>query len=111
MTDAIQQIVDTAATTDQQAHKPTPIGRLAIIEVDKALAECEKTVKAHSETVKAKLAANAAIPSNVLRELSRANAMKAKLVMRRIALLVESGDHAALELIDKLIKLKPAKAA
>lgn len=80
MTDAIQQIVDTATTTDQQAHKPTPIGRLAIIEVDKALAECEKTVKTHLETVKAKLASNAAIPGNVLRELSHANAMKAKLV-------------------------------
>lgn len=111
MTDAIQQIVDTATTLDQQPHKPTSIGRLAIVEVDKALAECEKTIKTHSETVKAKLATNAAIPGNVLRELSRANGIKAKLVMRRIALLVEAGDHAALDLIDKLIKLKPAKTA
>lgn len=110
MTDAIQQIVDSAPPRNQsQETKPTPIGRLAILDVDKALAECEKTIKTHSDTVKAKLVVNAAIPGNVLRELSRANATKAKLVMRRISLVIESGDHAGMELIDKLVKLKVAK--
>jgi hypothetical protein len=110
MTDAIQQIVDNAATAPQQESKPTPIGRLAFSEVDKALADCEKTIKTHSDTVKAKLAGNAAIPGNILRELSRANAQKSKLVMRRIALLLEVGDQAAIDLVEKLMKVKPAKA-
>lgn len=110
MTDSIQQIVDNAPQTQpQEKVKQTPIGRLAFAEVDKGLSECEKTIKAHSDTVKGKLAVNAAIPGNVLRELSRANAQKAKLVMRRIGLLMESGDQAALDMIDKLVKLKIAK--
>ncbi len=110
MTDAIQQIVDTAPQSKpEDKAKPTPIGRLAFAEVDKALGECEKTIKTHSDTVKGKLAVNAAIPGNVLRELSSANAQKAKLVMRRIGLLMESGDQAALDVIDKLVKLKIAK--
>lgn len=110
MTDAIQQIVDNAPQTPQyEKEKPTPIGRLAFAEVDKAMAECEKIVKSHSDTVKAKLAVNAAIPTNILRELSRANAQKAKLVMRRISLLIESGDQGAIDLIDKLVKLKISK--
>ena len=111
MSDAIQNIVDNATTNTPKENKPTPIGRLAFTEVDKALAECEKTIKNHSDTVKAKLAGNAAIPGNVLRELSRANAQKAKLVMRRISLLLESCDQAALELVEKLMKIKPTKAS
>src|SRR5437016_1005988 len=71
----------------QTDDKPTPIGRLTLHEVDLALAGCERTVKAHSDTVKAKLTNNASIPSNVLRELSRANAEKGRLMTRRIALL------------------------
>ena len=85
--------------------------RLSIIEVDTALSVCEKTIKGHSDIVKAKLTANASIPSNVLRELSRANAQKARLTMRRITLLVESGDAAVMELLDKLMKMKVAKSA
>ena len=95
----------------ESENKPTPIGRLPITEVDMALADCEKIIKSHSDTVKAKLAGNAAIPANVLRELSRANAQKAKLIMRRITLLIESGDSAAMELVDKLVKLKAPKVS
>jgi hypothetical protein len=95
----------------QSGDKPTTIGRMALTEVDAALAECEKTIKAHSDTVKAKLTNNASIPSNVLRELSRANAQKGRLMMRRIALLIEAGDAAVMDLLDKLMKVKPAKAA
>jgi hypothetical protein len=47
----------------------------------------------------------------VLRDLSIANTQKARLTMRRIALLIETGDTAVMELIDKLCKIKPAKAA
>jgi hypothetical protein len=32
------------------------------------------------------------------------------LMMRRISLLIEAGDAAAMELLDKIMKLKPAKA-
>lgn len=92
--------------------KPTPIGRLATLtEVDTALADCEKTIKVCSDTVKAKLNGNAAIPTNVLRDLSRANAHKGKLMMRRITLLIDGGDAAVMELLDKLMKVKPAKVS
>lgn len=90
--------------------KTTPIGRLTLPEVDLALAACEKTVKAHIETVKAKLAINASIPANILRELSRGNSQKARLTMHRIALLLETGDSTAMDLVDKLCKVKPTTA-
>jgi hypothetical protein len=112
MSDVVQQIDESAAAAKpKNANRPPSIGKLAILDVDKALTDCEKTIKLHSETVRAKLSINAAIPGTILRELSRANAIKSRLVMRRIALLVEAGDQAALDLIDKLIKLKPAKVA
>lgn len=95
----------------KQATDKTPIGRLTLQEVDATLADCEKIIKSHSDTVKAKLAVNASIPSSVLRELSRANAEKGRLMMRRIALLIEYGDAAAQDLLDKLMKVKPAKAS
>jgi hypothetical protein len=95
----------------ESKDKPSTIGRLPIAEVDAALTDCEKIIKSHSDTVKAKLAGNAAIPANVLRELSRANTQKAKLILRRITILVESGDPAAMELVDKLVKLKAPKMA
>lgn len=91
----------------KQATDKTPIGRLTLQEVDATLADCEKIIKSHSDTVKAKLAVNASIPSSVLRELSRANAEKGRLMMRRIALLIEYGDAAAQDLLDKLMKVKP----
>lgn len=104
-------ITKPSSAPKESENKPTPIGRLPIAEVDAGLADCEKVIKSHSDTVKAKLAGNAAIPANVLRELSRANAQKAKLIMRRITLLIESGDSAAMELVDKLVKLKAPKAS
>jgi len=91
--------------------KTTPIGRLTLPEVDLALAACEKTVKAHIETVKAKLATNSSIPANVLRELSRGNNQKVRLTLRRIALLIQTGDAAVMELLDKLMKVKPSMTA
>jgi hypothetical protein len=97
----------------QQKTKPprgTPIGRLGLGEVDAALAECERVIKVHSDTVKTKLSASAAIPPAALRELSRANSQRARLVMRRIGLLVESGDGAAVDLIEKLMKVRPKAA-
>ena len=91
--------------------KGVPIGRLTLPQVDAALADCDKTVKAHSETVKTKLAANAPIPTAVLRELSRANTQRSRLVQRRMTLLIEAGDGPAMELIEKLVKLKATKAS
>jgi hypothetical protein len=110
MTDAANT-PNTGMAQKQAGDKAMPIGRLSITEVDTALSNCEKTIKGNSDIVKAKLTANASIPSNVLRELSRANAQKARLTMRRITLLVESGDAAVMELLDKLMKMKVAKSA
>jgi hypothetical protein len=104
--------------TDQNSEKPvkavkaksdkgTPIGRLTLAEVDTALSECERVIKTNSETVKSKLQASASIPPSALRDLSRANTQKARLAMRRIALLLESGDAAVTDLIEKLLKVKP----
>ncbi|WP_145751003.1 hypothetical protein [Nitrospirillum amazonense] len=94
------------AKAPKQTPSKIPIGRMTIAQVDAALSECEQIVSTYSETVKAKLAANRAIPPNVLRELSRANALKGRLVLRRISQLLEIGEPAALELIGKLMKVQ-----
>lgn len=90
-------------------EKATPIGRMTIGEVDAALAYCDKTIKTCSELVKAKLASNAALSTSVLRDLSKANAYKGKLMMRRITLLIDSGEASVMELLDKLMKVKLPK--
>jgi len=48
--------------------------------------------------------------TDVLRDLSVANKQKARLTMRRIGLLIETGDTAVMDLIDKLCKIKLVKA-
>jgi len=112
MTDTAQANADKNSKSSKQVdNRPTPIARLPIAQVDTALIDCEKTIKSHSDIVKVKLTNNTAIPTDVLRELSRANAQKAKLTMRRISILIEIGDTSALELIEKLMKIKPAKSA
>lgn len=92
-------------------EKSTSIGRLSLAEVDMALVTCEKNIKTQIETVKVKLNINASIPPAVLRELSKGNSQKSRLMMRRIALLIESGDSGVMELLDKLMKVKPARTA
>ena len=102
---------DTSQKSPKEAtEKATPIGRMTIGDVDAALADCDKTIKPCSELVKAKLATNASLPTNVLRDLSKANAHKGKLMMRRISLLIETGEASAMELLDKLMKVKLSKA-
>ena len=93
----------------ETTEKATPIGRMTIGEVDAALADCDKTIKTCSDLVKTKLASNATLPTNVLRDLSKANAHKGKLMMRRITLLIESGEASVMELLDKLMKVKLPK--
>lgn len=90
-------------------HRPkgTPIGRQTLAQVDVGLTECDTVIKTCSDTVRAKLGTSSTIPPNLLRELARANAQRGKLVMRRIMMLVESGDPIASDLIDKLLKVKP----
>lgn len=83
---------------------------LSLTEVDGALAVYDKTIRMNTELVKTKLTSGGAIPSDVLRDLSVANKQKARLTMRRIALLIETGDTAVMDLIDKLCKIKPVKA-
>ncbi len=102
-----EQITPTPSKTSKQANPKNPIGRMTLAEVDVALAECEKIITAHSDTVKATLTGNRAIPPNVLRELSRANSQKGRLAMRRISQLIEMGEPAAAELIEKLMKVRP----
>ncbi|MBV5331975.1 hypothetical protein JZU69_06410 [bacterium] len=50
------------------------------------------------------------IEATELRDLSKANAHKGKLMMRRISLLIETGEASAMELLDKLMKVKLSKA-
>jgi len=99
----------TEAQEDQSERRPkaTPVARQSIAEVDSGLAECEKVIKACSDAVRTRLAGNGAIPPTILRDLARANAQRSKLVMRRITLLIEIGDGAAAELVEKLLKVKP----
>ena len=85
------------------------IRTLSLTEVDGALAVYDKTIRMNTEMVKTKLNSGGAIPSDVLRDLSVANKQKARLTMRRIALLIETGDTAVMDLIDKLCKIKPGK--
>lgn len=94
----------------ETTEKATPIGRMTISEVDAVLADCDKTIKTCSDLVKAKLASNAALSTSVLRDLSRANAHKSKLMMRRITLLIDSGEATVMELLDKLMKVKLPKS-
>ena len=86
------------------------IRTLSLTEVDGALAVFDKTIRMNTELVKTKLTSGGTIPSDVLHDLSVANKQKARLTMRRIALLIELGDTTVMDLIDKLCKIKPAKA-
>ena len=105
------------APTEQAAQTKTrrktnekSIRTLTLTEVDGALTVYDKTIRMNTELVKTKLSSGGTIPSDVLRDLSVANKQKARLTMRRIALLIETGDTAVMDLIDKLCKVKPAKA-
>lgn len=90
-----------------QRPKGTPIGRQTLAEVDAGLVECDTVIKACSDAVKSKLGTNGSIPPNLLRDLARSNAQRHKLVMRRVTILMESGDSVSQELIEKLLKVKP----
>jgi hypothetical protein len=92
----------------KQPSDKTPIGRMTIAEVDAAITDCDRIITTNSATMKIKLAGNAAIPPAVLRDLSRANSQRGRLVMRRISQLLELGEPAAMDLIDKLLKVQPS---
>lgn len=110
LTAEVNMTEDTSQTAQKEASKKaTPIGRMTIGEVDTALADCDKTIKVCSDLVKAKLASNATLSTAVLRDLSRANAHKSKLMMRRITLLIETGEASVMEQLDKLMKVKLPK--
>ena len=94
----------------QRKPNEKSIRTLSLTEVDGALAVYDKIIGLNTDLVKTKLTLGEAIPSHVLRDLSVANKQKARLTMRRIALLIETGDTAVMDLIDKLSKVKPAKA-
>jgi hypothetical protein len=107
----------TIPTTEQVAQTKTrrkinekPIRTLSLTEVDGALAVYDKTIRMNTELVKSKLTSGGTIPTDVLRALTFANRQKARLTMRRISLLIETGEAGVMELIDKLCKLKPTKA-
>lgn len=113
MTEETNQNPTTEQTAKAKTRRKTnekSIRTLSLTEVDGALAVYDKTIRMNTELVKTKLTTGGAIPSDVLRDLSVANKQKARLTMRRIALLVETGDAAVMDLIDKLCKIKPAKA-
>ena len=114
MTEEITTTVPTPESTDKpKTRRKTnekSLRTLSLTEVDGALAVYDKTIRMNTELVKTKLTTGSAIPSDVLRDLSVANKQKARLTMRRIALLIETGDTAVMDLIDKLCKIKPVKA-
>lgn len=118
MTETIAtESINTTNTPAEQTPKPKTrrqstqksLRTLSLTEVDGALAVYDKTIRMNTELVKTKLNSGGAIPSDVLRDLSVANKQKARLTMRRIALLIETGDTAVMELIDKLCKINPVK--
>lgn len=86
------------------------IRSLSLQEVDIALNGYDKTIRMNTESIKSKLSTGATIPPEVLRELAIANKQKNRLILRRINLLLESGDSNVIDLIDKFCKLKPSKA-
>lgn len=109
--------INTTPATEQATRPKTSrktneksIRTLSLTEVDGALTVYDKTIRMNTELVKTKLTTGGAIPSEVLRDLSIANRQKVRLTMRRIALLIETGDTAVMDLIDKLCKIKPVKA-
>jgi hypothetical protein len=108
----------TIQTTEQASQPKTrlksnekSVRTLSLTEVDGALAVYDKTIRMNTELVKSKLTSGGTIPSDVLRDLSVANKQKTRLTMRRIALLIETGDAGVMELIDKLCKVKQAKTS
>ena len=103
-------LVDQLPAKTSRKTNEKSIRTLSLTEVDGALAVFDKTIRMNTELVKTKLTSGGAIPSDVLRDLSVANKQKARLTMRRIALLIETGDTAVMDLIDKLCKIKPAKS-
>lgn len=117
MTDEITTPIANPATQAEAQPKrrrqinQKSLSSLSLSEVDGSLAVYDKTIRMNTDVVKTKLTSGGAIPTDVLRDLSIANRQKARLTMRRIALLIETGDAAVLELIDKLCKLKPAKTS
>ncbi|TXI91727.1 MAG: hypothetical protein E6Q34_07045 [Burkholderiaceae bacterium] len=98
----------TLPKTRRKSNEKT-IRTLSLTEVDGALAVYDKTIRMNTELVKTKLTSGGAIPSDVLRDLSIANKQKARLTIRRIALLIETGDAGVMDLIDKLCKITTAK--
>jgi hypothetical protein len=98
--------ISNAKKADQRP-RGTPVGRQTLAEVDAGLAECEAVIKLCSDAVKIKLGINGSIPPNLLRDLARSNAQRQKLVLRRVTLLLESGDTISQDLIEKLMKIKP----
>jgi hypothetical protein len=119
---SIRKMTMTEETNQNPANKQTDkpktrrtsneksIRTLSLTEVDGALAVYDKNIRMNTELVKTKLSTGGTIPSDVLRDLSIANRQKGRLTMRRIALLIETGDIAVMELVDKLCKIKPSKA-
>ncbi len=114
MTEEITTTVPTPESTDKSKTRrktnEKSLRTLSLTEVDGALAVYDKTIRMNTELVKTKLTSGGTIPSDVLRDLSVANKQKSRLTMRRIALLIETGDTAVMDLIDKLCKIKPVKA-
>lgn len=101
------QAVDVEQKKNSPRSHQKSIRTLSLTEVDSNIAKYDKTIRMNTELVKTKLVSGAPIPSGVLRELSAANKQKANLTMRRIALLIESGDRVALEVVEKLLKINP----
>lgn len=92
-----------AKQQDQQ-----PIGKMTIAEVDAEFAKAEATTKRLNESVKAAFEANQPVNVDDLRQLQRFGQRRAKLMLRRVALVIANPSSQATDLLDKLMKVKVA---
>jgi len=93
------------------APKIIPITKMNLDQVDAALANCQGTLREQSEIITTELARGGlSIPASKLKALRQINSQKAKLMMRRFALLLQSNDPKIKELIDQILTISPATA-
>lgn len=98
------------AAGEQQGQEEgvVSIGKMTLAQVDGEFAKVEATAKRLNESVKAALAANQPVGVDDLRQLQKLTQRRTKLIVRRVALLVNSPAGPVMELLDKLMKVKVA---
>jgi hypothetical protein len=83
---------------------------MSIAEVDAEFTKAEATTKRLNESVKAAFEANQPVNVDDLRQLQRLGQRRTKLMLRRVALVIANPSSQAIDLLDKLMKVKIAQA-